>query len=263
MHVVTIHHWQEPTAELAQALAGVLKVTAFDARQRLIGNGPAVVGTFAEPDPAQRLAVKLQEAGFRVGVIDTSAAGAGSSFCIVHRFLLEEAMLHIEDVDGRKARIAYSAVGLLLPATRVTGQAESHTVTERKFSMGKTLMAGGLPMTRKVERRETVSSEERERVLYLCKGSRPWLIFPQSSLVYDGLGARMKPSREMNFNELVAELRRRSPAAGYDDRLLNRAAQARLLGPLLSPETNLDLAVEILARDKAAAVPVPVHGSFS
>jgi hypothetical protein len=257
MYVVTIHHWQEATTELAQALADALKVTAFDARQRLVGNGPAVVATFAELDPAQRLVKKLQEAGFRGGVIDASAACAGNSFCIVHRFLLENAMLHIEEVDGRKVRIAYSQVGLLLPATRVTGHMERHTITERKFSMGKTLIAGGLPMTRKVERRETVSGEERERVLYLCTKSRPWFIFPQLSMVYDGLGARMKPSREMNFNELVAELRRRSPAAGYDDRLINRATQAKLLGPLLSPETNLDLAVEILARDTAVAFPAP------
>jgi hypothetical protein len=251
MYVVIIHHWQEVTAELAQELAAVLKVTAFDARQRLIGNGPAVVATFAAPDPAQRLVGELQEAGFTGFFVDAAATGAGSSFCIVHRFQLAEAILHIEEVDGRKVRIAFSEVGQLLAATRIIGQAESHTVTERKFSMGKTLMAGGLPMTRKAERRETVSSEERERVLYLGTGSRPWFIFPQSSMVYDGLGARMKPTREMNFNELVAELRRRCPAAAYDDRLLNQAAQAKLLGPLLKPETNLDLAVEILAREGA------------
>jgi hypothetical protein len=68
-------------------------------------------------------------------------------------------------------------------------------------------------------------------------------------MVYDGLGAKMNPSREMNFNALVAELRLRCPAAFYDDRLLNRAGQPRLLGPLLRPEANLDLAVEILARE--------------
>jgi hypothetical protein len=43
----------------------------------------------------------------------------------------------------------------------------------------------------------------------------------------------------------------RCPAAVYDDRLLNRAGQTRLLGPLLTPEANLDLAVEILAREAA------------
>ena len=249
MYVVTIHRWQEATAERAQALAAVLQVAVFDARQRLVGNGPAVVATFAEPDPAQRLVAKLQESGFRGFVVDASAVRADSSFCIVHRFQLAEANLHFEAVNGRKGRIAFSEVDLLLPATRITGHAESRTVTERKFSVGKTLMAGGLPMTSKVQRQEVVSGEERERVLYLCAGTRPWPVFPQGSMVYDGLGAQMKPSREMNFNELAAELRRRCPPGAYDDRLLNRPGQARLLGPLLRPESNLDLALEILARE--------------
>jgi hypothetical protein len=47
---------------------------------------------------------------------------------------------------------------------------------------------------------------------------------------------------------LISELRRLSPRASYDDRLLKRVGLARLLGPALDPETNLDLAAEILAR---------------
>jgi hypothetical protein len=67
-------------------------------------------------------------------------------------------------------------------------------------------------------------------------------------MTYDGLGAAMKLSRELNFTYLISELRRLSPGAAYDDRLLKRVGQTRLLGPALNPETNLDLAAEILAR---------------
>jgi hypothetical protein len=63
----------------------------------------------------------------------------------------------------------------------------------------------------------------------------------------------MKPSGEMNFNYLVAELRQRCPSAFYDDRLLRRAEQVKLLGPLLNPDNHLDLAVEILAKGFVAA----------
>ena len=38
MHLVVIHRWPEVTAELAQALAAALEVTAYDARQRLVGD---------------------------------------------------------------------------------------------------------------------------------------------------------------------------------------------------------------------------------
>ena len=251
MYVVIIHHWQEASAEQTQALTAVLRVAAFDARQRLFGRGPAVVATFAELDPAQALLMKLQQAGSRGFVVDASATRARNCFYMVHSFKLGDAMLHVKEAGGRSCRITYSEVNLLLPATLITGHAETQTVTERKFSMGKTLMAGGLPMARKVERQEVLSSEERERVLYLYAANRPWFLFPQGGMVYDSLGAKMNPSREMNFNDLVAELRLRCPAAVYDDRLLNRAGQTRLLGPLLTPEANLDLAVEILAREAA------------
>ncbi len=253
MYVVIIHHWQEATAERAQSLAAVLQVAAFDARLRLIGKGPAVVATFGEPDPAQALLMELQEVGFKGFVLDASAARASKPLYNVHRFELADTMLHVEAANGQKGRVLFSEVELLLPTTRISGYAEAKTVTERKFSMGKTLLAGGLPMTSKVERREVVASEERERVLFLCAGNHPWLVFSQGSMVYDGLGEKMKFSRDMNYIELVSELRLRCPGAGYDDRLLNRAEQARLLGPTLRPETNLDLAVEILAREAAGS----------
>lgn len=248
MYVVIIHSWREMTIELAQALAAALEATVFDAQQRLIGNGPTVVASFAEPQPAQELLMKLQQTGFEGFVVDDETTHSKNTFFVVRRFELEEKALRIEDADGCKDEIAYSEIDLLLPATRIAGHTETHTVTDRKFSMGKTLLAGGVPMTKKVKRQEEVSIEERERILYLCARNRPRVICAQSGMVYDSFGAEMKPSQEMNFNFLVSELRRRCPVAVYDDRLLKRAGQVRLLGPTLNPDTNLGLAVEILAR---------------
>ena len=68
-------------------------------------------------------------------------------------------------------------------------------------------------MTKKVERHETVRTEEREKVLFLYAGNRPTVLFRQNAMTYDGLGAAMKPSRELNFAFLTAELRRLCPRA--------------------------------------------------
>jgi hypothetical protein len=103
-------------------------------------------------------------------------------------------------------------------------------------------------MSKKVKRQEEVTTEERMKVLYLYAGNRLPIVFSQNGMIYDGLGAAMKLSRELNFTYLISELRRLSPGAVYDDRLRNRVGLARLLGPTQNPETNLDLAVEILAR---------------
>ena len=248
MHVVVIHSWREMTTELAQALAAALEATVFTAQQRLIGHGPTVVASFAEPQPAHKLLIKLQQSGFKGFVVDDETTRRGNTFFVVRRFELDEKALRIEEAGGCKDEIAYSEIDLLLPASRIAGHTEAHTVTERKFSMGKTLLAGGIPMTKKIKRQEIMSVEEREKVLYLCARNRRRVICAQGGMVYDSLDAEMKPSQEMNFSFLVAELRRRCPAAVYDDRLLKRAGQVKLLGPTLNPDTNLGLAVEIMDR---------------
>ena len=248
MHVVVIHGWQKETAELVQALAAALGITVFEARQRLIGGGPSVVASFADQHLAQALAAKLNQAGIATLVVDATAVRSGAGHFVVRRFELGERSLRIEAVDGQSAEIPYGEIDLLLPGTRIAGQTESKTVTERKFDLGRTILSGGIPVTTKVARQEEVTAEERTKFLYLYAGNHPQVIFSQSGMTYEGFGAAMKMSQELNFAYLISELRRLSPGAVYDDRLLNRVGQVRLLGPAQNPETNLDLAAEILAR---------------
>jgi hypothetical protein len=250
MHVVVIHGWKAETPELVQALCGVLGVTPFEARQRMIGNGPAVVANFADPGQALALAKRLNQSGIATLVVDAAEARGPARYFIVRRFELNESFMHIEQDDGQQAEIPYGEIDLLLPATSIVEYSEKKTVTKRTFSIGKTIMAGGIPLSKKVERQEEVTAEERGRVLYLYAGCRLPAVFSQNHMVYDGLGKALQLSRE---------LRRRSPGAVYDERLRNRAGLARLLGPSLDPETNLDLAVEILAR--ALRSPTPPSGS--
>jgi hypothetical protein len=248
MHVVAICSWKEETAELVQALAVTLGITAFEARPRLIGGGPAVAASFADAERAVALAKKLNQCGFETLVIDSAMVRGRAGHFIVRRVELNEWSMRIETGDGQQADILYAEIDLLLPGTSIVGYSETKTVTERKLSLGKTILSGGIPMTKKIEHQKEVATEERGKVLYLYAGKRPPVFFSQNGMIYDGFGAAMKMSRELNFNHLVSELRRLSPGAAFDDRLLNRAGQVRVLGPALNPETNLDLAAEILAR---------------
>lgn len=248
MHVVAIHGWQEATAELVQGLAAAVGITAYEMRQRMIGGGPSVVASFADQHQAADLAVKLNQSGVATLTIDADAVRNVAGRVIVRRFELHDSTLRIESGDGQGTEIAYGDIDLLLPGTRILGQAETVTVTERKFSLGRTILSGGIPLTKKVERQEEVTTAERENILYLYAGKRLPLLFSQSGMVYDGLGAAMKLSQELNFSYLKSELRRLCPAAGYDERLSNRLGQVRLLGPALNPETRLDLAFHLLSR---------------
>jgi len=246
--VVAIYGWREETAEMAQALAGALGIMAFEARQRLIGGGPSVVASFADQQQARQLADKINCSGIKTLLVDASLVRLRDCFVIVRRFEFAERGLKIETHTGQQETLPYAEIELLLTGTSVVGYNETKTVVEKKFSLGKTLLSGGIPMTTKVERQEDVSSEESEQVLYLYSHDRPAAIFSLNGLSYDGFGAEMKLSRNLNFAHLISQLRQLATGALFDDRLQNRINQTRLLGPAQGREASLDLATEILAR---------------
>jgi len=248
MHVVVIDGWQEASGELAVALASALGTTVYEARQRLIGGPPAVAACCAGSQPAREVAAKLRDGGFRGFVVDASVLHAAGEPVAVRRFLPDERGLALQTGDGQGGDVAYADIELLVRVSRITAQTAVTATSERRLSLGRAALTGGVAATKKVKKEEEVTTEEREEVLYLFAADRPPLAFAEKGLDFSGLGAQMQPSRERNFLFLVSELRRRAAGALYDERLLRRAAQAHLLGPLLSPESHLSLAVSILSR---------------
>jgi len=248
MHVVVIHRWKEESAQLVQAIAGASGSTAYEVRQRMIGGGPSVLASFAGAEQARSLSLRLDEAGVGSFVVDTGQLRGEAVPFAVRRFELGAKALRLESFDGVTAEVSYGEIELLLPATRISGQTESKTVTERKFSLGRTVLSGGIPLTKTVTRQEEVTTEDRTKCLYLYANERPQVIFRQSGMSYDGFGAAMKLSQELNFAFLTGELRRLCRGAAFDERLVNRLGQVRLLGPAQSFESGLDLAAEILGR---------------
>ncbi len=249
MHLVAVYGWQKDEAAVAQTIASALGILVFEARQKISGGGPAVIANYADPAQAEALANRLTCDGVPALVVDTLAVRNRNPPFQVRRFVLGETSLHCESIAGETCDLAYGTVDLLLVATCSAGQMQTlGKVTERKFSLGKTLLAGGVPMTKKVTREQTVMTEARDETLWLYARGGTILIFNRFSMNYDGLGDAMKMTRDLNFTHLKNELRRHAPQAVYDDRLLKRAILIRLLGPSLNPEHDLDLAFEILSR---------------
>jgi hypothetical protein len=90
--------------------------------------------------------------------------------------------------------------------------------------------------------------EQREGFLFVyAEGGLP-LVFREGALDYSSLGPALQPSRTANFTALLAELRRRSSQARFDDRLTTRAGQIQLLGPALDVQRYIGVAIELLAR---------------
>jgi len=248
MFVVAIYGWREETPQMVQALADALGIIAFEVRQRLIGGGPSVVAGFADQQQAGEVVEKMGHIGIKALIVDAAAVRLRSCFFIVRRFKFEDRVLKIEAHNGQQETLPYAEMRLVLTGTSVVGVSETKTIVEKKFSMGKTLLAGGIPMSKKVERQEEVFSEESEQILYLYAHDRPTAVFSLNGMNYDGFGAEMKLSRKLNFSHLISQLHLHAPGAAFDDRLLNRSNQLRLLGSAQGRDASLDLAAEILAQ---------------
>ena len=248
MFVVAIYGWREETPQMVQALADALGIIVFEARQRLIGGGPSVVAGFADQQQAGVAVEKMGRVGIKALIVDAAAVSLRSCFFIVRRFKFEDRVLKIETHNGQQETIPYAEMGLIITGTSIAGVSETKTIVEKKFSMGKTLLAGGIPMTKMVKRQEKVSGEESEQILYLYAHDRPTAVLSLTGMNYDGFGAEIKLSQKLNFSHLISQLHMRAPGAAFDDRLLNRSNQIRLLGSVQGREAGLDLAAEILAR---------------
>jgi hypothetical protein len=248
MHVLAVHGWQEEDPDVAKTIADAIGILIFEARQKIAGGGPAVLASFADPQRAERLAARLASAGVPALVIDSVAVRGGKQPLRARRFVFEAAALRVELPAGAICHIGYDSIDLLLVVSTGSGPVQTtFKRTERKFSLGKTVLAGGVPMTRTVTREETVLSEDRDESIWLYSREHQTVHFDRNVLNYDGFGAAMQLTRSLNFSKLKHELQRCAPQAGYDERLLKRSVQARILGPGLNPEADLDLACEILA----------------
>jgi len=248
MQLVAVYGWQKDEAVVAKTIADALGGLVFESRQKIAGGGPAVLASFADASRAEALADKLRSEGVPALVIDTVSVRQRTPF-YVRRFVPGDNSIRVDSLAAESCVLDYAAIDLLLVATCSIGQSQTtSTITERKFSLGKTLMSGGIPMTKKVSHEETVTSENRDETLWLYTKGRGPVIFNRSALTYDGFGAAQQMTSGQNFTLLKMELQRLAPRARFDERLLKRPTMVRLLGPTLTPEADLDLAFEVLAR---------------
>jgi hypothetical protein len=248
MQVVGIYGLTEQRKNRSADLARVLGATAYEAasRLRVPGSGPIVIAVVADPQNASDLAAKLNAADFPAFVLTAAEIEAGAGQLPVRKFSLTGQGLIVESAGGG-IEVPYGDVRLILRGTSIATTTSIETSKERKFSLERALLSGGVMLTRNTKTVREKTAEEREVFFTLYAKARPSLLFCEKALSYDSFGPARKPSSSANMAFLISELRNRCPSAGYDDRLLTRASQAALLGPTLRPEGHLAVAVALLA----------------
>lgn len=250
VYIVAIDNLGEDRESLARALSGALGTTVYDAlvRVQVPGEGPLIVAAYGEKNIARERAEKLGAAGFRTLVLGQDEVETDEMRTIVRKFLFGDSELEIQARTEETVRIEYALIDIIIRGTRIAQNTETETVKGREFDAGRAILSGGLILTKSVKITQQSTTEMREGFIHLYSGNQRPLVFLESSLFYDSLGPALQPTRAANFAYVLAELRRRCPGAVYDDRLVSKAGQSRLLGPMFDPERHLDIAVSLLSR---------------
>lgn len=250
MNIIAIYNLDKDEERLSEALAAALGNTVYEARSRLRvpKGGPSIVAVFQELAKAEDCAVKLRTNGFDAVILRNEEIESDKERFLARSFEFTGESLNVRSRQGQDLILPYRDIRHILYGIGFTVHTETETVKERKFSMGKALMTGGLMMTKSKSHEVSSEKKDHERFLYIYVPDRQTVVFRESALQYDSLGKALQPSSTANFNHIVAELKRLSPDALFDDRLLNRVSQAQMLGPWFKPEEHLDIATSLLAK---------------
>ncbi len=250
----------EPTERgesAAVVLADALRLSRLEARARVqaADRCASVVARFAQWEPAESCAAALRDDGLACLVIASESLETDRQRLDVSRFQLTDAAVAIERANGQPlaAEIPYSAVHAVVRASRLMPGSTLETVNERKLSLPRAILTGGLIMTRMEKRTRQVARGEPQGLLFLYSAGHPTLRFAEHGLSYRGLGGALSPQSAGNFERLCRALRDRCTSAVYDDRLTDRTLQAAMLGPALAPERPLDLTLALLERGRRHA----------
>lgn len=248
MNVIAIHYAPGKGEALVPALAEATDKTLYEVRARLSSpeGGPAVVANFGEIEPAWAFAGRLRANGVAPILLTPEDVESDAQRFLVRTFHLGDHGVTATSRRGETSERSYREIDLILRGVRIEERVELQTTEQRKFSAGRALMTGGLVTSKTTRKVQQVTTEERDDFLHLYAHGKPPLVFRSSAVTYQSLGPALQPSIAANFAYLVERLRQAAPQAIYDERLTNRQARARLLGPSLTE--NTDIAISLLAR---------------
>jgi hypothetical protein len=208
---------EDPSA--LRGAATLCGLTMMEVGARCAGVLPRVLVRQAAEAEAQRLLAGLGSLGFQAFAADVRQVPKDAQRILARQ--LEWTGSGFAVMDGRGARhdCPFAGIALVQPGYRTSSQTELITTTERKISIGKALMTGGLSFSTKVETTaERVTSNRESFILLVRKEDLPAIVLYESRLGFQCLGAELKPTRHLNLKALLERLRALVPAP-VDDRL--------------------------------------------
>ena len=250
------HPSPELLAAEVSALTPLLGMGVYELRLALSGPLPLVLLETEDAERARTLLASLRGRGHGAVACDAASVTSSADMLRPKSFAFEPEAISFETPGAAPMRVSPAEVLALVVATHAREEDSDREVREKKLSLGRAAMTGGLVRSKTRTVTERGSTRESERVLYLLKRSGSGhVLLRETRLHYAGLGPRMGHSAIESFSTLIAALRERAPQAFYDDRLLRQRASGSLQVSRTSTsrtvttsnEREVDVAVHLLA----------------
>jgi hypothetical protein len=238
-------------AEARTRAATAAEMPLADLNRRLAGVLPRVLMAAVAPERGAALAASLTALGFGVLTCDVAAVPGDEDRVVARRVELAPDTLIVADSRGQTHRCGGRAIALLQRGVRVTRTEQKVTTTERKLSLGKAVLTGGMMLTKKVEKTGHSTVESAEPFLLLGRGDgEPDVILYERRIDYRQMGAEMQPSSRANLERLWTWLGRLAPPGTVDDRV---SRPGFVTGLPVTAADPIDLAVYLVALARRAA----------
>ena len=230
MHLVATVSQATDLESAVAALVATAGMTAAEARMRLAPEPPAVLARLPA-DRAAGVVAALVRVGLPALAIDERVPSDADRFQ-ARSFAFEPAGARLTARDGEALTLPWIEVRLVLRGVRTARTTSQRTETSRKFALGRAVLTGGLVVTKKTTATVGGSQEDSEQFLLMHGHAGQRVMLAENALEFSGLGALLQPARTANLGVLAQELRRRTPQAFHDDRLvrLGRRALPFVLG---------------------------------
>lgn len=219
MDVVALMSLASSVEDEAPRLAADLGSTAYETALLLRSPSPVPVLRTADRARALDLLAKLRARGHDAVACDASAVVSADAMMPVRSFRFDDDALLVTAANA-SVSIPWTDLRAVVRAIHRTSSQQVEKSAEKKLSLGRAAMSGGVMMTKTVTKTAKLTVEEREQVLYVFRDNGSPLLAALSRTRYDGLGAELRPSQIENWNTLIRAVRARAPQALYDERLL-------------------------------------------
>jgi hypothetical protein len=208
-------------ADLLKRVASLVGKEIFDTRLLLAGEIPRIIAPYPDSDTAESMAQSLREAGLVAFVCRDSELRTRPASFMAHTARPEERGVIFRDRPGREVRIEAGDAFLIIRGKMQSTTQEKTSTTKMKLNVPATVLAGGIPIMRRVTKKTAKESFQAENFVMIFdrRSSDPRVEMFQNHVDYTFLGPELTPSTPANFEIVVIKLREWFLQAIFDERL--------------------------------------------